>query len=96
MNRPATAASTPASTQAIADTVTRRTPISAAVSGSSATARMATPHLEYRSHTKKAAMRAAPTSSAAILVCGMATRRAGPPVLPRIATGTYRRGRSAG
>ena len=55
-NRAATPARTPATTQASAETRPCRMPISAAVSPSSAEARIATPQLEYLKATKKAAM----------------------------------------
>ena len=63
-NRPATAASAPPTTQASADTRPSRMPMSAAVSPSSAAARIATPQSEYLKTAKKPAMSTAATPMA--------------------------------
>ena len=61
---PATAASAPATIQASTETRPSRMPISAAVSPSSAAARIATPQLEYLKAAKNAAMSTAATTMA--------------------------------
>lgn len=67
----ATAASAPATAQAASETRPRRTPISAAVSGFSAAARIDTPHEVYRNASRNTVMSRAAETKAAIRVCAM-------------------------